>query len=195
MADSYTLPRHLKVNIAQTYELVKRIKTSTSSSRSDLDPVSNAKSFIICHRDDSGETNFRYEPNDDVAICVVKSINICRSMLRNSTVQNAFTEMAKSYSQTDKTAWFLQEESPEHEEDMSRVADGFLQKILNGFPIVFVDHGWENRRMMGANFRGPWDGKFESSSTYISLNGAVSGNRAASMKKVLEQADQTLGAS
>ncbi len=176
------------------HELVRSRKTARSKPFSHLKPVSKAEDFTICHRDMDGETDFRYEPDDDIAICVVNSINIFKSMLENQTVRNAFTEIAKSYSQTYEDAWFLQEESPEHEGDMSDVADGFLQKILAQFPIVFVDDSWDCRRKRASNFRRPWDGEFTSRNICILLNGTVSGNRAASMEKVLEQADQTLGA-
>ena len=184
--------RHFEYNIAETYRLVHCLGTGRSSQQSDLEPVSNAESFTICHRDEEGATIWRYEAKDDKAICVVKSINICRSMLGNQTVRNAFTELAKEYSLTYPTAWFLQKGSPEYEGDMSRVADGFLRKTLDHFPIVFVDDTYKNRNSEGAAIRAPWDGEFESWNMIITLNGTVSGNRAASMKKVLEQADQTL---
>ena len=99
-------------------------------------------------------------------------------MLENQKVRNAFTEIAKSYSQTYPTAWFLQEASPEHEGVMNRVTDDFLQKILDKFPLVFVDDGWENPRRMAAHMRHPWDGEFKSSNQYILLNGTVSGEQA-----------------
>ncbi len=192
MADVDLQTHQFKYNIAEAYRLVHCLGTGRSSQRSDLDPVSNAESFTICHRDQHGATNWRYEANDDIAICVVESINICRSMLGNQTVRNAFTELAKDYSLTYPTAWFLQKGSPKYEGDMSRVADGFLRNILDHFPIVFVDDTWKNRRSTGGSVRALLDGEFKSCNMILILNGAVSGNRAASMKKVLEQADQTL---
>lgn len=62
-------------------------------------------------------------------------------MLKNQKVRNAFTEIAKEYSNIYTTAWFLQDASPGHERDLSCVTDDFLQNILDKFPLVFVDDG------------------------------------------------------
>ena len=176
MNDDLLEVHHYKNNIGETYRLVQRLGTGRSSQQSDLDPVSNAESFTICHRDGHGATNWRYEASDDIAICVVESINICRRMLGDQKVRNGFTELAKDYSSTYPTAWFLKKGSPKYEGDMSRVADGFLRKILDHFPIVFVDDTWKNRRSLGGSIRGLLVGEFESCNMSIILNGAVSRN-------------------
>ena len=170
------------------YKFVNYLKAVKPMQSSDLEPADNAKSFIICHRNDSPERDSRYSHHDDVAVCVTNSINICRSMLEDQKVRNAFTAIAKDYSQTSPIA------CPEHEGDMSRITDDFIQKIRNQFPIVFVDDSWKNPRMMTAQLRQPWCGPFNYSNHYILMNGTVRGKQGILMNKVLEQADQMLDA-
>lgn len=150
-----------------------------------LELAQDPNSFTICHRGLEGETNFRYtQDNDDTATCVINSINICRAMLRNPEVRSAFTKIAASYSQTYPTAWFLQDASPERKGGMNRVTDDFLQKILEKFPIVFVDHSFVCPRLYAACAKRRWDGVFKSSSQCIMVNGYVSENQANFQKKM-----------
>lgn len=165
------------------YRLVKCLEIGLSWHVPDLEAASNAKSFTICHRDDSGETNFLYPPDANIATCVINSINICQAMLANQKVRDAFTEIAEGYSQKYPDAWFPQEASLEHEGHINRVRDDFLQKIGEEFPVVFVDDSWANPRRMAAHLRRPWDGSFRSSNQYILVNGTVSGDRAHSPQK------------
>ena len=200
----YLLLNHSKTNMASQafaspdiYGLVIKhvpeMTKPTDPKYCELKQADNAEIFTICHRAVGGETNLWYLPNDNTATCVINSINICLAMLRNEEVRNAFTEIAASYSQTYPTAWFLQEASPEHKGDMNRVTDGFLQKILEKFPIVWVDNTVENPRLMAAAMRREWDGNFRSCNQCISLNGAVCGNLANfEVRRVLAQADQML---
>lgn len=140
----------------------------------ELKQADNAKDFTICHRALGGETNLRYLPEDNTATCVIKSINICLAMLRDQQVRNALTEIAASYSQTYPTAWYLQEASPKHKGDMNRVTDDFLLKILERFPILWVDHTLECLRMYAVAMRRPWHGDFKASSQCIMINVYVS---------------------
>ena len=190
---TYLLLIHLQTNMAlqgsaptDAYQFANYLKTVEPKSRSNSEPADNAKSFIICHRDDSAERDFRYSHDNPVAVCVTNCINLCRSMLENHEVRNAFTTIAEDYSQKSAIA------CPEHEGDMSRVTDDFIQKIRNEFPIVFVNNSWKNPRMMTAQFRQPSCGSFRSCNHYILMNGTVRGNQENLMNKVLEQADQTL---
>ena len=159
------------------YELVNRVDIwgpeKTGQPRV-LELAHDAESFTICHRALEGETNFLYAHNEDTATCVINSINVCRAMLRDPEVRNAFTKIAASYSQSYPTAWFLQEASPEHKGDINRGTDDFLQKILENFPIVWVDHSLLCQRLYAASVKRPWHGKFNSSSLCIMVNGYVS---------------------
>ena len=165
--------------LPDVYELVNRVeirRKEASGETTELDLADDPESFTICHRALEGETNFLYDVrDDDTATCVINSINICRAMLRTPEVRNALTEIAASYSQTYPTAWFLREANPEQKGDMNRITDDFLQKILEKFPIVWVDHSWLCPRLYAASVKRPWDGNFNSSSLCIMLNGMVSG--------------------
>ena len=178
------MDRHLFPIPLNVYQLVNRLDIRKPSRGPVLEPAKDAESFTICHVGADGATDFRYSPDDNVAICVIRSINICRSMLKNEDVQKAFRafaeEVGKNWTETYTDPW------------KSRISDAtndFLEKILTEFSVVFVEHGWENRRSMAAAFRCDLEGKFESRNLCILVNGAVSDIRADCVKKVPKQAD------
>ena len=143
-----------------------------------LRPAWNASNFIIYHRDENGKPDAKYHPNHAMATCVINSINICRDMLHTPEVRSAFKELATEYSILRPKAWFLQ--GPATEEQMARLSEDFIDKVLTTFPYVFVDDSMKNPVRMAVHWRNKWDSDFKFSDQYITLNGLVSENWASS---------------
>ncbi|CAD6576917.1 MAG: hypothetical protein ASARMPREDX12_008046 [Alectoria sarmentosa] len=104
-----------------------------------------------------------------MATCVINSINICRDMLHTPEVRSAFKELATEYSILRPKAWFLQ--GPATEEQMARLSEDFIDKVLTTFPYVFVDDSMKNPVRMAVHWRNKWDSDFKFSDQYITLNG------------------------
>lgn len=138
----------------------------------------NAKSFTICYRDDTGRSLFLYPPDDNVATCVIRCINLCREMLENQTVRDAFTNLAENFSKTHPNAWYFRELIPEDKGNLKFVTTVFLQEVIHRFPVVFVDDTLRSANTMAGHFRRPWSGGFRTSDQAILFNARVSENRA-----------------
>lgn len=93
-----------------------------------------------------------------VAVC----ISICRGLLRHSTVKDAFNKLVEGY-------------DPELPQNAH--TEKFIDKILERFPIVFVDFSIDNPDLNGFHLRRPWvdEGNgFETRKQALVLNGRVS---------------------
>ena len=132
------------------------------------------EAFIIFRLDEDAEPVEIIPYFTNAATYVAASISICRGMLRNPTVKAAFASFAKDFDSTPSGAWY--QESP-----MIDVAEKFINKVLERFPIVFVDDSMKNPDQQGCHHRRTWGGDgepFETRKQGIVINGPVSRTRA-----------------
>lgn len=152
-----------------------------------LPPAQNASDFIIYHVDKTGRPCGLYDPKDSMSTCVVNSINICRQMLKTDTVRTAFIEQATQYSKLQPGAWFSEQGPADTKKKMEALTDEFLGKVSVRFPSMFVDDSLHETEYMAVHWRHEWDGEFETSNQYISLNGEVRRNEAISCYRCLRK--------
>lgn len=137
--------------------------------------------FSIWHRDENGATDIRYaeegDGKDNMATHVVASINICRGMLRQPRVKEAFVELARQYCQVAHGGW-MDSQGSSSTTHVQGYANTFIEKILNTFPLVFVEYSLTNPDNMGYQPRRSWRPPFEPRNPSILINGKVSGRLA-----------------
>ena len=130
------------------------------------------EAFIIFDRDPNGKPTEIFSCDTRVATYVSTSIMICREMLKDSTVRDAFQTLAYEVDPKWTGSWY-QNLTPKD------VAELFIKKILDSFPLVFVDQSMTNPNTLAVTWRREWgvDGSsFESRTQGIVLNGSVSQN-------------------
>lgn len=137
-----------------------------------LEEVSNAADFLVYPLSDQAVPQAPYDPEEGIVTCVVHAINVCRGMLAHEHVRSAFIELVRQYCQTTERVWFLQ--GPMTEEKLEEMTDTFLKKVLDKFPLIFLDHSLYNPDSLSTHCRHAWDGEFKTSDQAIVLNGQVS---------------------
>lgn len=137
----------------------------------------DASAFTIWNRDANGRPNYQYPANpsqNSIINPIVKCINICRGMLTQPKVRQAFMDVAGKYDH--QGAWYWRNPSPFRDTD--QVTDVFIAKIRARFPLVFLDYTLENPDYLGCHHRRIWDGDFNPLNQSIVVNGQVSGKLA-----------------
>ena len=125
----------------------------------------------MIRQDETGRPHqiIRYDTNEGTY--VASSIAICREMLKNPRVKTAFKELAVNLDPTSK-AW--NKDLPKDE-----VVKIFIDKIMERFPIVFVDHSLTNVGYRAVHWRratGVYGTSFDPRQQSIVINGVVSRN-------------------
>ncbi len=95
-----------------------------------------APPFKIFPRDAEGKPGPQYRGGYPL-LHVISAINICRAMLQEPTVRNAFKTLAVRYSIGRPNVWYRQPPNPI---DIESLANGFIDMVYARFPIVFVDY-------------------------------------------------------
>lgn len=124
--------------------------------------------FTIMQMDGNGQPVEIIPYHTDVATYVTVSITICREMLKDSRVQNAFKKIAENFDPDNSGAWSktLPKKNP-HEL--------FINQILERFPPIFVADAMKNPDMLACTYRHKWgDQGFDTQNQSISINGPVS---------------------
>ena len=145
-----------------------------------------SKAFIIVKLDENGEPVeiMPYDKNEATYVAV--SISICRGMLKKQIVKNCFKSLAKDL---DPTSFLTRA-------DATLSAEVFIEKILEEFPLVFVDYSRKNPNEAGYHLRRPWGDTesawFESHDHAIGINGPVSRKKFDLTISMIESADHTI---
>ena len=123
--------------------------------------------FTIWHRDSNGKPDETYQSKDGLAGPVVDSINICRWMLGQEKVFEAFTKLARDYTKGRPKYWYKSHNEATHV---------FIKQILETFPLVFVDDTVREPKCGAIHKRRKWVAPyFEPLNQSILLNGPASG--------------------
>ena len=131
------------------------------------------EAFIIFHRDENGKPVRIFPCDTNVATYVSTSIMICRGMLKASTVQDAFQILADQLGPKPSGSWYQNLSEKD-------IAGLFIEKILDSFPLIFVDYSMKNPDAVGCSYRrglGLDGSNFEGRKMCIVLNGQVSRKR------------------
>lgn len=120
------------------------------------------EAFIIIRVDNKGQPVNIIPYDENAATYVAVSISICRGMLKTSRVKDAFKKFAEAY-------------DPKLPKD--GIVETFINKILERFPLVFVDNSMENPDLIACHFRRAWRDEgygFDPRKQGILINGPVS---------------------
>ena len=131
--------------------------------------------YTILPRNASGTPGQPYEASEPIVAHVTKAIDICRYMLFEPNVLNAFYEIAWRYLVQTGKCWCFERNATTNWNDTTKeeITRNFFSDIILAFPLVFVDYTLNNPDSKGFHTRRPWDGDFEPRHQSISINGKV----------------------
>ena len=135
-----------------------------------LDFVHSSLLFTILPRKANGTPGGPHEVSGPTVKHVTNAINICRVMLIQPKVLVAFDKIADRYFyQNGERRWF----GGPHGKTTDKITYTFVSKIIQAFPLVFVDYTLNNPDSKGFHTRRPFGGDFEPRHQSISINGKV----------------------
>ena len=147
-----------------------------------------SKAFTIFNTDENGEPVEIMSYDTNAATYIAVSISICRGMLRHPTVKDTFKGFAKDIDPKQSGAWY--QNLPKE-----NAAELFIEKVLERFPLVFVDKSRVNPNLMASHWRRGWgdDGHgFDTHDQAIVINGLVSRKQFDLTSSMIDKADCTI---
>ena len=144
-----------------------------------LDFVHSSLLFTILPRKANGIPGRPHEVSGPTVKHVTNAINICRVMLIQPKVLDAFKTIAIRYSWAHKDCWYLEGSNGKVTD---KVTYTFISSIIRTFPLVFIDYTLNNPDSNAYHIGRPWDGLFEPRHQSISMNGKVDSLRVRFLK-------------
>ena len=135
-----------------------------------LDFVHSSLLFTILPRKANGTPGRPHEVSGPIVKHVTNAINLCRVMLIQPKVLDAFKTIATRYSWAHKDCWYLEALIGK---DTDKVTYNFISSIIHTFPLVFVDYTLKNPDSKAFHIGRPWNGDFEPRHQSISIDGKV----------------------
>ena len=124
----------------------------------------------MIRQDENGRPRAIIRYNTDEGTYVASAIHTCREMLKNQKVKAAFKQLTADFAATLET-WYK-------DEPKDKVVDFFINKIMEHFPLVFVDHSLTSPAYKACHWRraGAKGYDFDPRKQSIVINGVASRN-------------------
>ena len=138
-----------------------------------------SEAFIIFNLNQYGQPAQIVPYWEDTATYVSVSISICRGMLRTPAVKDVFQNFMEMY----------------HSQMSKDLVEFFISKILERFPLVFIDHSLTNPDYLAWHFRRVWNEdlkNFDTRKQALVINGLVSQKLLDLTSSMIKQADQSI---
>lgn len=120
------------------------------------------EAFIIFRLNENGQPVKIIPFYTNVATYVAVSIRMCQGMLRTSRVKDSFKNFTEGF---------------DPELPKNHFVEVFINKIIERFPLVFIDDSLTNPDFLACHYRRAWDEDvcdFETRKQAIVINGPVS---------------------
>ncbi len=164
---NYLILHPLKIDMASKPPHMVSLKKHEFNMRAIRDAP---PTYTILSRNASGEPGPEYPA--ERACHVIAAIHICRSLLGQPRVRDAFKTVAVTFSMSKSNPWYSQLPNAM---TMEGVTDFFINSIIATFPKIIVDYTLNNPDSKGFHTRRAWQEPFEPGLHTIAINGKVSG--------------------